>query len=224
MAVPKKDPVVTSLGATVTLATDTTLRVISTWGYKTAPPIFPDSTRVKVGLGQSPPVADKGHFVIWPQVIDTSFVTISAYGTITGYTCVVPHRGTTWGAQTCTNWTYIRLEPPVPPFDTMTAKVASVIVRPQGVQVDIDSNTIGRGACATWQAANPTKSVWVKVNVQAVPECTGAAGHPIVAQFCAFYVLTDSSTGITTNAGQPGFARYEYCKSQYDQWLTERGA
>lgn len=203
------------LTARVEMVSDTTVRVISNWGYKTVPNGgYPDSTRLKVGLGSAPTASSPSKFVIWPKTVDTSLVTVAAYGTVLGYSCVVPHRRSTWGAQTCTNWQFVRPDVTVPPFDTLGGQVAMIGVRPAGMQVDPDVN----GTCAAYQRTNPTASVWVTINVRAVPQCTGPNGAPTVAQFCAFYMLRDSTTGITDNSKNQA-----YCLTQYDSWKREVG-
>lgn len=203
------------LVAKVDMVADTTVRVITSWGYRQEPSGgFPDSTRVKVGIGQSPPASNMGKFVKWPKTVDTTLVTVSAYGTIQGYSCVVPHRREKWGSQTCTNWQWVRPDVTVPPFDSVSGGVAlmGIWVRPAGMQVDPDVN----GACKTWQAANPSKTPWVTVNLKAVSQCTGPNNQPTVAQFCAFYMRVDSSYGMTSNS-----ENIPYCQEIYPSWVRE---
>ncbi len=93
--------------------------------------------------------------------------------------------------------------------------MSRIEVQPTGMQVDLDQN----GRCASWQRANPGRSVWVAVNEQAVRECTGPNGKPTVAQFCAFAVLTDGRRVKTLSS-----AKVDYCNELYDDWSEERTA
>ena len=75
------------------------------------------------------------------------------------------------------------------------------------------------GRCASWQQQNPGRSVWVTVNQQAVPECTGLNGKPTVAQFCAFAVLSDGRR-VRTHSSE----KVEYCNELFRKWREERTA
>ncbi|HEX7335797.1 MAG TPA: hypothetical protein VF252_01210, partial [Gemmatimonadales bacterium] len=73
------------------------------------------------------------------------------------------------------------------------------------------------GACARWQQAHPTESVWLEVNRTAVPDCTGPNRKPTVAQFCAFAVLPDGRRAKTANS-----ANNPYCEELFEEWIRER--
>ena len=192
---------------------------------------IPESVRVEVGLsdGRMASVSTRSA----DQQSDTLRVAAPAPGqTATGYTCVAPiHRGQLRREQ-CTPWQFVR-----PAADTASAtapapgtrpdsagarrrtaaagqpRVTRIVVQPSGLQVDPD---VG-GRCARWQRDNPGRSVWVEVNRRAVPECTGANGKPMVAQFCAFAELSDGRRIKTTNS-----ARDRYCEQLYQEWIGER--
>jgi hypothetical protein len=91
--------------------------------------------------------------------------------------------------------------------------VVRIVIQPAGQQVDPDLG----GRCAAWQQRNPSRSVWIEVNQEAVPECMGPNGRPTVAQFCAFALLTDGrrvKTASSTNNA--------YCDRLYQEWIRER--
>lgn len=226
-ATPPK-PKLTGVSVRVTLATDTTLRIVTTWGYKTAPPVFPDSSRVKATLKGD--LNTRYHYVKWPQQADTSLVPISGYGTFSGFACVAPVKGTTVAAELCSPWTFVRPEPPVPPYDSMSTKVIGLVVRPQGLQVSMDSVAgygpgYGVGSCIRWQQNNPGLSPWIAVNTKAVSRCMGKDA-PVVGQFCVFYTLKNGIKGVTTNSGDSLLANGKvaeaaYCQNQFISWLSE---
>ncbi len=87
------------------------------------------------------------------------------------------------------------------------------MIRPSGHQVDPDLG----GRCAAWQQGNPERSVWIRVNETAVPECMGPNGKPTVAQFCAFAVLEDGSRVKTENS-----TNNPYCEELFRVWVRER--
>ncbi len=192
---------------------------------------IPESVRVEVGLsdGQTASVSTRSA----EQRSDTLRVAAPAPGqTATGYSCVAPiHRGQLRREQ-CTPWQFVRptadsasATAPAPgtPPDSAAARrrtaaagqpeVIRIVVQPSGLQVDPD---VG-GRCARWQQENPGRSVWVEVNRRAVPECTGANGKPMVAQFCAFAELSDGRRVKTTNSAQD-----RYCERLYQEWVGER--
>ena len=105
------------------------------------------------------------------------------------------------------------------PTDRNKARPAAAIrrieVQPAGIQVDLDV----MGKCAAWQRSHPGRSVWVAVNEEAVPECTGPNGEPTVAQFCAFAVLTDGRRVRTASS-----EKVQYCNQLFVEWQAERTA
>lgn len=187
----------------------------------------PESVRVEVGLadGQVASVSTRSA----DHTSDTLWVAAPEPGqTTTGYSCVAPiHRGQL-RRERCTSWQYVR-----PTADTASAvapdsatradtggrraaaapRVTRIVVQPSGLQVDLDTD----GRCARWQRENPGRSVWVEVNEQAVPECTGSNGKPVVAKFCAFAELSDGSRVKTTNSTGDS-----YCDRLFRSWAGER--
>jgi hypothetical protein len=93
--------------------------------------------------------------------------------------------------------------------------VVRIVVQPEGQQVDPDRG----GRCAAWQRAHPGVSVWIEVNREAVPDCTGANGRPTVAKFCAFAILADGRR-VKTAASMND----EYCERLFQAWIRERVA
>ena len=184
---------------------------------------IPESVRVEVGLsgGQMPSVSTQGA----DHRSDTLHVVAPEPGqSASGYSCVAPiHRGQL-RRESCTPWQYVR-----PAADTggVTAdstarrrttaaaqpKVARIVVQPSGLQVDPDEG----GRCARWQKDNPGRSPWVDVNRQAVRECTGVNGKPVVAQFCAFAELSNGQRVKTRNS-----SRDRYCERLFQEWAGER--
>ncbi len=163
-------------------------------------PELAESARVEVGMndGQVSQVST----VPADEHVDTLWVPAPAQGqTASGYSCVAPMTRGRLSRESCTPWQFVRptagntqadSAPAVPPGKKPTAsRVSRIEVQPAGMQVDLDQN----GRCAAWQRANPGRSVWVKVNKEAVRECTGSNGKPTVAQFCAFAVLTRRPAG-----------------------------
>jgi hypothetical protein len=190
--------------------------------------VAPESIRVEVGLsgGQQASVSTQAAAVH----SDTLRVAAPAAGeTASGYSCVAPiHRGQL-RRESCTPWQYV-----VPAADTATTttgavrdtvrsparqrataavRVTRVVLQPAGMQVDPDPE----GRCARWQRENPERSVWLEVNRQAVPECTGANGKPMVAQFCAFAELSDGRRVKSEN-----IATDPYCDRLFRDWAGER--
>jgi hypothetical protein len=186
----------------------------------------PESVRVEVGLAgsQTPSVSTQGA----EQHSDTLHVVAPAPGqSATGYSCVAPiHRGQL-RRESCTPWQFVRPAADTsavtaPGADTAAArrraasagaKVTRIVVQPSGLQVDPDEG----GRCARWQRENPGRSVWVDVNRQAVGECTGVNGKPVVAQFCAFAELSNGQRVKTKNS-----AGDRYCERLFQQWAGER--
>jgi hypothetical protein len=149
--------------------------------------------------------------------------------TASGYSCVAAVHGPRLSRETCTPWQYVRpmAQAPSAPVVVDTAphaarkqprtqvpvSVVRIVIQPAGQQVDPDLG----GRCAAWQQRNPSRTVWIEVNQEAVPECMGPNGRPTVAQFCAFALLTDGrrvKTGSSTNNA--------YCDRLYQEWIRER--
>jgi hypothetical protein len=191
----------------------------------------PESVRVEVGLkGGELTVSSTQPS---EQEADTLRLAAPSAGeTATGYTCVSAlHRGRL-REESCTPWQYVLPSvsqtptappprdsaPPPKPAERAAApgpapRVIRFVVQPAGIQVDPDTG----GRCVAWQRKNPTKPVWVDVNKQAVPECTGPNGKPTVAQFCAFAVLEDGRRVKTENS-----SNIPYCDRLFRQWVSDR--
>jgi hypothetical protein len=190
----------------------------------------PESIRVEVGLsgGQQASVSTRSA----GANSDTLRVAAPAAGeTASGYSCVAPiHRGQL-RRETCTPWQFVvpaadtgagttgaapdsaRRAGPRRPTAAAVPRVTRIVLQPSGLQVDPDPE----GRCTRWQQQNPERSVWVEVNRRAVPECTGANGKPMVAQFCAFAELEDGRRVKTENA-----FNNPYCDRLFRDWADER--
>lgn len=202
----------------VTAGADTTLRVIASWGYRTAPATgVPDSTRLRHGVGpvSSPAIGTK--FVRWPKAADTTNVPVTGYGTLTGYVCIAPVRRGIIGADVCPTWSFVRPDASPPPFDTTVVKV---VLRPPGLQVDRAADT----RCDNWQDLHPGQTPWVQVNVQAVADCTGGYGHPMLAQFCAITVGRSGHGYLAKNHLSGPSDLVAYCRAELLAWRREVGA
>jgi hypothetical protein len=189
-------------------------------------PELAESARVEVGVNDGE--ASQVSTVPADEHSDTLSVPAPAPGqTTSGYSCVAPMTRGRLSRESCTPWQFIRPAAGTTPADSApagragkkspapTARVSRIEVQPSGMQVDLDQN----GRCAIWQRQNPDRSVWVVVNKQAVPECTGANGKPTVAQFCAFAVLVDGRR-VKTLASE----KVEYCNELFRKWREERTA
>lgn len=189
----------------------------------------PESIRVEVGLsgGQQASVSTQAAGVH----SDTLRVAAPAAGeTATGYSCVAPiHRGQL-RREACTRWQFVvpaadtggpavtgtardTARPPATRRTASAVRVTRVVLQPAGLQVDPDPE----GRCARWQRDNPGRSVWVEVNRQAVSECTGVNGKPMVAQFCAFAELSDGR-----RVKSESIATDPYCDRLFRDWAGER--
>jgi hypothetical protein len=187
-----------------------------------------DSVRIEVGVGSGA----EPQILLTPNTHNTDTLRIPAPNageTASGYSCVAAVHGPRLSRETCTPWQYVRpmaQAPSGPVVDTAARRpaqkqdraqapvsVARIVIQPAGQQVDPDLG----GRCAAWQQRNPSRSVWIEVNQEAVPECMGPNGRPTVAQFCAFALLTDGrrvkTAGSTNNA---------YCDRLYQEWVRER--
>ena len=96
---------------------------------------------------------------------------------------------------------------------TRAPRIVRIVVQPDGQQVDPD---VG-GRCAAWQRQNPNRRIWIDVNREAIPECTGPNGKPTIAQFCAFAVLEDGRRVKTENSTND-----LYCERLFQLWVRER--
>jgi hypothetical protein len=186
------------------------LQVVVSWDLTLSDSAgLPDSIRVKVT-----PAQQRDSLVsIQPatQLADSLYLEAPAMGqTLTGVSCVAAvHRGEP-GQETCTPWQYVR---PAVTAAVTGPVITRIVIQPRGLQVDPDV----AGACARWQEAHPTESVWIVVNTVAVPDCTGPNQKPTVAQFCAFAVLPDGRRVKTVNA-----TNNPYCDELFEEWIRER--
>jgi hypothetical protein len=149
----------------------------------------------------------------------------SAGQSASGYSCVAAMTRGRLAPENCTPWQFVRPAAGQSRADSAPAvaksragaapKVSRIVVQPEGIQVDPDVGA----RCAAWQRQNPERSVWIAVNRQAVPECTGPNGKPTVAQFCAFAVLTDGRRVMTISS-----RKVAYCDELFRRWSLERTA
>jgi hypothetical protein len=203
--------------------------VAVTWLMEIPPGLGkPDSVRLEAGLGDG----RDSRIRVTPSDNQTDTLRLPAPvpgETATGYSCVAAIYGSRLSRENCTPWQFVRPATPLPTApaapDT-TAKrpkaaarsagqpvVSRIVVQPSGQQVDPD---IG-GRCAEWQRRNPGRRIWIEVNREAVPECTGPNGKPTVAQFCAFAVLEDGRRVKTKNS-----TNVPYCEQLFRTWVQER--
>jgi hypothetical protein len=203
------------------------LRVVVDWRLvMPSGPEVAESARVEVGVneGEFSQVAS----VPANEHSDTLRVPAPAPGqTASGYSCVAPMTRGRLARENCTPWQFVRPSAGQTPADSApvstrkeksppaTTRVSRIEVQPAGMQVDLDLG----GKCARWQRENPGRSVWVTVNQQAVPECTGPNGKPTVAQFCAFAVLADGRRVKTVSS-----EKVAYCNELFVRWSEERTA
>jgi hypothetical protein len=170
----------------------------------------PDSIQVRIILDSATTLTLKQ---AGSELADTANIPAPKPGqTVQGMSCVAALHGIEQMVEeSCTPWQYVR------PFATASATIAPVarqiVIQPSGLQVDPD---IG-GRCAEWQRSHPPDSVWIEVNLTAVPECTGPNDKPTVAQFCAFAVLPDGRRVKTQNS-----SNNRYCDELFAEWIRER--
>ena len=141
------------------------------------------------------------------QLADTVY--IAAPGrqeTLAGVSCVAAQHSGYPADESCTPWQYVR------PSAEAAGVVSQIVIKPSGLQVDPD---VG-GRCAEWQRIHPDRSVWIQVNVTAVPECTGPNRKPAVAQFCAFAVLPGGRRVKTATS-----SNNSYCDELFVEWNRE---
>jgi hypothetical protein len=183
------------------------LQVVVSWDLTLSEPEGrPDSIRVRVVPERQEPGVRS--FQIATELADTIYLSAPARGqTLNGISCASAQHDGQALEESCTPWQYIR-----PSAEASAAGVNQVVIRPDGLQVDPD---IG-GRCASWQRANPNRSVWIAVNQAAVPECTGPNRKPTVAQFCAFLVLPGGKRVKSANSTND-----PYCDELFDEWSRE---
>jgi hypothetical protein len=205
------------------------LDVVVFWRLTEPPSAAPaDSVRIEVGLGSGP----EPRVLLTPNTHNSDTLRIPAPNageTASGYSCVAAVHGPRLSRETCTPWQYVRplaQAPSGPVVDSArraparkqagapaSVSVARIVIQPNGQQVDPDLG----GRCAAWQKRNPSRTVWIEVNQEAVPECMGPNGRPTVAQFCAFALLTDGRRVKTANS-----TNNAYCDRLYQEWIRER--
>jgi hypothetical protein len=197
----------TDVRSTLAETTDS-LQVVVGWDLTlSAPEGVPDSVVIRVIPERQPDTLTSTRPAL--QLTDTAYLPAPAAGqTAQGVSCVAalhlePRQ------EVCTPWQYVRPEP-----GAAAAMLPNeIVVQPSGLQVDPD---VG-GRCAEWQRAHSPDSVWIEVNLRAVPECTGPNQKPIVAQFCAFAVLPDGRKIKTANS-----INNRYCEELFAEWIRER--
>jgi hypothetical protein len=234
----QRDSLPTAVNVRSELATAAdSLQVIVSWDIDLRSAVVRrvDSVRVEVGLGDG----RQSQTRVSPseQRTDTLRLPAPAAGeTAAGYSCVATVQAARLSRETCTPWQYVRPTAelptaPAPPdsapaSDSAKARrqqsaraveptVAHIVIQPEGQQVDPD---VG-GKCSAWQRRHPGLNVWIEVNREAVPDCTGPNGKPTVAKFCAFAVLTDGRRVKTASSTNDA-----YCEQLFQLWVRERVA
>ncbi len=146
------------------------------------------------------------------ELADTAYIPAPKPGeTVKGLSCVGAHHGVEeLLEEVCTPWQYVR---PLATAAAASPVFKQIVIQPSGLQVDPDVN----GRCAEWQRNHRPDSVWIEVNLTAVPECTGPNDKPTVAQFCAFAVLPDGRRVKTRNS-----SNNPYCDELFAEWIRER--
>jgi hypothetical protein len=203
------------------------LDVVVSWHLtEEAASAMPDSVRLEVGLGDGRESRD--HITSSDRSTDTLRLPAPPPGqTVAGYSCVAAVHGTRLSPESCTPWQYVRPAAPLPTAPESTAgkprrkaaaaargpRIMRIVVEPDGQQVDPD---VG-GRCAAWQRRNPNGRIWIDVNREAIPECTGPNGKPTIAQFCAFAVLEDGRRVKTKNSTND-----LYCERLFQVWVRQR--
>jgi hypothetical protein len=221
-------PRVTEVRSELTTTAES-LEVVVRWRMPDARSgVVPDSVRVEVGLGDGRQSQTK----VSPndRTSDTLHLPQPGAGqSAEGYSCVATVEAARLSRETCTPWQYVRPAAQVAPAGltpdsahlghgprrAAEAAIARIVVMPDGQQVDPDL----RGRCAAWQRGHPDGPVWVEVNRQAVPECTGPNGKPTVAKFCAFAVLADGRRVKTAASINDA-----YCEGLFQDWVREQVA
>jgi hypothetical protein len=198
---------VTDVRSTIGEVADS-LQVVVGWDLTLSAEGVPDSVRVRV----IPELADTLTLTQFgSQLADTAYLPAPKVGqTVKGLSCVAAQHGEEQPLEeVCTPWQYVR------PAATARAGTTAmqIVVHPSGLQVDPDID----GRCAEWQRTHPADSVWIEVNLTAVPECTGPNQKPTVAQFCAFAVMQDGRRLKTANS-----SNNRYCDQLFTDWIRER--
>lgn len=197
----------TDIRSTIWEANDSLLVEVAWELTLSEPEGVPETVRVRV-IPQQPPDTVTS---IQPgrELADTVHLPAPPPGqTANGLSCVAAQHGEQPLEEVCTPWQYVR-----PSATAMAAAVTTrIVIRPSGLQVDPD---IG-GRCAEWQRTNPSDSLWIVVNLVAVPECTGPNLKPTVAQFCAFAILPDGRRIKTSNS-----INNPYCEELFTEWIRE---
>jgi hypothetical protein len=190
-------------------AADDSLMVVVTWDLTlSVPQGIPESVQVRLIPEQPPDTlrsSQPGH-----ALADTIYLPAPPPGqSAKGLSCVAAQHGRDSLEEACTAWQYIR------PSATSMAMTISpqIVLQPSGLQVDPD---VG-GRCAEWQRTHGDDSVWIEVNLTAVPECTGPNWKPTVAQFCAFAVLPNGRRVKTSSS-----INNAYCDELFAEWMRER--
>jgi hypothetical protein len=182
------------------------LQVVVSWDLTLSDPEGrPDSVLIKVTPGQG----KRAVLAIQTpnQLSDTVYLQAPQRGeTLAGLSCVATEHEGYPVDESCTPWQYVR------PTAAAAGTVSQILIKPNGLQVDPD---VG-GRCAQWQRAHPDRSVWIQVNVTAVPECTGPNRKPAVAQFCAFAVLPGGKRVKTATS-----SNNSYCDELFVEWSRE---
>lgn len=237
-------PIAMNVRSNLSTAQDS-LEVVVSWDIDSHSSVVRrvDSIRVEVGLGDGR--QSQTRVSSSEQRTDTLRLPAPAAGeTASGYSCVATVQAARLSRETCTPWQYVRptaqlqTAPVVPAPDSahqpdsahkadsararrhQSAKavepvVAHVVIQPEGQQVDPD---VG-GKCSAWQQRHPNLNVWIEVNREAVPDCTGPNGKPTVAKFCAFAVLTDGRRVKTASSINDA-----YCEQLFQAWVRQRVA
>lgn len=185
------------------------LQIVVGWDLTLSEPAgAPDSMRVRVIPESAETVTLTQHGA---ELADTAYLPAPKAGqTVKGRSCVAAQHGEEQPLEeVCTPWQYVR------PFATTSGSAVArqIVIHPSGLQVDPDVD----GRCAEWQRTHPPDSVWIEVNLSAVPECTGPNRKPIVAQFCAFAVMPDGRRLKTTSS-----TNNRYCDELFAEWIRER--
>jgi hypothetical protein len=181
------------------------LQVVVFWDLTLSEPTGrPDSVQVKVAPAGGRTLSATQ---LATQLSDTLYLPAPPRGnTLSGTSCVATAHPGFPMEESCTPWQYVR------PSAAEVSSVNQIVIKPGGLQVDPD---VG-GKCAEWQRAHPDQSVWIRINVTAVPECTGPNKKPAVAQFCAFAVLPDGRRVKTATSNNNS-----YCEELYVEWSRE---
>jgi hypothetical protein len=171
----------------------------------------PDSVRVRIIPDAGDPLTLTQHG--GALAVTATLPAPEAGQTVKGLSCVAAQHDVAPLEEVCTPWQYIRPVATAPAGTSGAAVARQIVIQPSGLQVDPD---VG-GRCAEWQRNNPPDSLWLAVNLKAVPECTGPNRKPVVAQFCAFAVMPDGRRLKTSNS-----SNNRYCDELFREWIRER--